>query len=156
MAKIYLALGSNLGQRGENIQKAIAELQTHDIAVEKISKIIETEPVGGPPQSKFLNAVLQAQTQLSPNELLKLAKAIEKKLGRKPSAHHGPRLIDIDILLYDKQKINTPSLIIPHPRMRERNFVMVSLREIDPQLVQELENENHTKCHGHAATGHQA
>ena len=143
MAKIYLALGSNLGQREKNIKEAIQQLEANDIIIDKISKIIETDPVGGPTQNKFLNAVLEGQTTLSPFDLLTLSKDIEQKLGRTKTVVNGPRIIDIDILLYDKQKLSTPELTIPHPRMLQRNFVMIPLSEIDPKLTQELQHENH-------------
>ena len=138
VATIYLALGSNLGNREKNIKQAIEKLKKNNVIIKKISSIIETEPVGGPPQGKFLNAVLKAETTSSAVDLLNLLKNIEKQLGRKETVHHGPREIDIDILIYDKMKINTPDLTIPHPRMLQRDFVMTPLKEIEPSLVDEL------------------
>lgn len=132
MATVYLGLGSNIGDRKDYLKKSIEQLQRHSIKIEKISRIIETEASGGPPQSKFLNTVIRAATELSPQQLLQHIKKIEKDLGRAMTIRNGPRVIDIDILLYDNLKINTPALIIPHPRMHERNFVMKPLREIAP------------------------
>ena len=134
---VYLGLGSNLGERRANIQNAIVALKNY-IQIDQISTIIETDPVGGPPQGKFLNAVLKGQTNLSAEELLDTVKAIETNLGRTATVKDGPRVIDIDILLYDQFKIETPKLTIPHPRMLERDFVMTPLKEIAPELVNEL------------------
>ena len=138
MAVVYLGLGSNLGDRRKNIQQAIEELKQSGFAVEKISTVIETDPVGGPPQGKFLNAVLKGQTELPPEELLQKMQSIEKKLGRVKTIANGPRIIDVDILLYDQIAVHTPTLIIPHPRMLTRDFVMNPLKEIAPQLIKEL------------------
>ena len=138
MATVYLALGSNMGDRPANIQKAIELLNSSKITVKKISSIIETEPAGGPPQDKYLNGVIEVKTTLTPFELLKTAQSIEKKLGRKKTVRNAPRPIDIDILLYDQKKIQTPELTIPHPRMLNREFVMHPLSEIAPDLVNKL------------------
>lgn len=138
MPTIYLALGSNLGDREANIKRAVLELKKHPITVTKISTVIETNPIDGPPQGKFLNAALEAQTDIPPEELLTLVKSIEKNLGREPTGRNGPRIIDIDILLYNHQKINSGSLTIPHPRMLERQFVMQPLLEIAPEILKEI------------------
>ena len=138
MAVIYLGLGSNLGNREQNIREAIRLLKEHGVRVEKTSRLIETEPVGGVVQGKFLNAVLKATTHLTPQEFLTLTQAIERRLGRVATVRNGPRVVDIDILLYDRQSITTPHLTIPHPRMLQRDFVMVPLKEIEPDLVREL------------------
>ena len=134
---VYLGLGSNLGDRQDNIQKAVAALKSH-IQIEKISTVIETEPVGGPPQGKFLNAVLKGTTSLSAQKLLETVKSIETNLGRVPTIKDGPRTIDIDILLYDRLNIQTPQLTIPHPRMHKRDFVMIPLKEIAPDIFKEM------------------
>jgi 2-amino-4-hydroxy-6-hydroxymethyldihydropteridine diphosphokinase len=141
MAKAYLGMGSNLGKREKHIQLAIAELSKNQIDVWQISSILETNPVGGPPQGKFLNLVIQVWTALTPEDLLTRLQAIEKKLGRERTVPNGPRTIDIDILLYEDLKLNLPHLIIPHPRMLERSFVMDPLKEIAPQLVKELKKQ---------------
>ena len=135
MATIYLALGSNLGDREKNILEAVAILKANNIRVEKLSTIIETEPVGGSPQGKFLNAVLKAATELAPRDLLMLTQSIENKLGRVRSVLNAARTIDIDILLYDRQKVDTPQLTIPHPRMFQRDFVLIPLKEISPDIL---------------------
>ena len=134
MAIVYLALGSNLGDRHAYIQKALDRLNANKINVLKLSSIIETDPVGGPEQGKYLNAVVAVETKLSPENLHRCTQLIETRLGRIRKVHHGPRVIDIDILLYDDIKLITKKLIIPHPRMFERSFVMDPLKEIAPQL----------------------
>lgn len=131
MVVCYLGLGSNLGNRRENIKKALYYLaKTKGITIEKFSRIYETDPVGGPPQNKFLNAAVRIKTSLSPFALLKVVKKIEKYLGRKKRGHYAPREIDLDILLYADKVIKRKNLIIPHPRMFEREFVLKPLREI--------------------------
>ena len=138
MVTVFLGLGSNLGNRGGNISRALSELEKKNINVLKMSTIIETEPVGGPPQGKYLNAVAKASTSLAPQELLKILKAIETDLGRIKTTPNGPRHIDIDILLYGEESIQTPQLTIPHPFMRTRDFVMIPLREIAPETAEKL------------------
>ena len=135
---IYLALGSNMGDRKRNIDLALRKLEGIGVKIEKISSLIETDPAGGPPQGKYLNAVLRATTELSPEKLLIKTKVIEQKLGRTPTVRNGPRPIDIDILLYDDIALSTPELTIPHPRMRERDFVMNPLSEIAPGVARAL------------------
>jgi len=130
MSMIYLALGSNLGDRAGFIQRAIEELKEGGLRILKVSTVIETDPVGGPAQDKYLNAVLKVSTDYSPQELQLLTQSIEKKLGRVKKIRNGPRVIDIDILLYDDIKLVTSKLLIPHPRMFERSFVMGPLKEI--------------------------
>ncbi len=131
MSTVYLALGSNLGDRLQYIQKAIAELEACGLKVLKLSTVIETDPLEAPPQGRFLNAVLKVQTHHSPEELILITQGIEQKLGRVKKIFRGPRVIDIDILLYDDIKLITPQLQVPHPRCLERPFVMGPLEEID-------------------------
>jgi 2-amino-4-hydroxy-6-hydroxymethyldihydropteridine diphosphokinase len=138
MPTVYLALGSNLGDRLHYIQKAVKELRACGLKVLKLSKIIETDPADAPPQGRYLNAVLKAQTQYSPEELILMTQGIEQKLGRVKKVFRGPRVIDIDILLYDDIKLTTSKLLIPHPRMVERDFVMQPLEEINPVLCASL------------------
>ncbi|MBI3602481.1 MAG: 2-amino-4-hydroxy-6-hydroxymethyldihydropteridine diphosphokinase [Candidatus Omnitrophica bacterium] len=138
MATVYLALGSNLGDRRRYLQRAIEELKSNGVVVRKVSTIIETFPVGGPPQDKYLNAVLKAYTFLSPEELYVTTRSIEHKLGRVREIKNGPRVIDIDILLYGDLKLVSRRLVIPHPYMIEREFVMKPLEEIDPNIVVSL------------------
>ena len=134
MVTVYLGLGSNLGNRQDNLDKALGFLSQR-LRVEKISSVYETEPVGNINQPRFLNLVCQAYTKLSPTELLTLAKGIESKLGRIFNKPNTPRPIDIDILFYGEQVIETPELVIPHPRLTERAFVLIPLAEIAPDLV---------------------
>jgi GTP cyclohydrolase-4 len=134
MATVYLGLGSNLGNRAGNIYRALRVLGSH-IQLGRISSLYETEPVGLAEQPWFLNLVCCGETDLSPEALLNLAKTTERQMGRKPGARFGPRLIDIDILLYDDLVLRTPQLEIPHPRLHERAFVMIPLSEVAPGLV---------------------
>ena len=142
MSIVYLALGSNLGDRFYYIQAAIKELEASGFKVLKLSKIIETDPVGGVVQGKYLNAVLKASTTYLPEELHVITQTIECRLGRVKKIINGPRVIDIDILLYDDIKLITPRLLIPHPRMLERNFVMIPLKEIFPEFRATYHNFN--------------
>jgi 2-amino-4-hydroxy-6-hydroxymethyldihydropteridine diphosphokinase len=134
MAIVYLALGSNIGDREQNLCEAIRLLGAANICVTKISSIYETEPVDYLDQPWFLNAVLAAQTELPPAQLLGILRAIESQMGSKKAFAKGPRLIDLDILLYGNDTIDTPDLQVPHPRMLQRNFVLVPLAEIAPAL----------------------
>ena len=129
----YLGLGSNLGGRQANLDKALDFLSPR-LRLEKVSSIYDSEPVGDIQQPRFLNMVCRVSTTLSPMGLLALAKGIETKLGR-AGGSGAPRPIDIDILFYGDQVIKTPELVIPHPRLTERTFVLVPLAEIAPDLV---------------------
>jgi len=130
---VYIGVGSNLGNRRQNIRQALNLLdQTPGIRVKKISSISETDPVGGPRQGKYLNAVARISTTLTPAKLLKTLQAIEKQLGRVRTIKNGPRTIDLDILLYGNREIKTKRLTIPHPRMFERDFILKPLLEIHP------------------------
>ena len=130
----YLGLGSNMGNRQGNLDKALS-LLSQRLKVEQVSSIYDTEPVGNINQSRFLNLVCQVYTRLTPAELLALAKGIELKLGRARGKSNAPRPIDIDILFYGDQVIENPELVIPHPRLVERAFVLIPLAEIAPDLV---------------------
>ncbi|MFQ6122626.1 MAG: 2-amino-4-hydroxy-6-hydroxymethyldihydropteridine diphosphokinase [Dehalococcoidales bacterium] len=130
---IYLSLGSNMGDRKDNLDKAL-DFLSQRLRMGKISSIYDTEPLGNTEQPRFLNLVCQAYTRLEPAALLALAKGVEAKLGRTGKSS-TPRPIDIDILLYDEQVIETPELTIPHPKMTERAFVLIPLAEIAPDLV---------------------
>lgn len=131
---VYLCLGSNLGDRQDNLDRALDQLSQR-FKVRRVSSIYDTEPVGDTEQPRFLNLVCQVSTRLAPMELLTLVKGIEMKLGRMPGKPNAPRSIDIDILLYGDRVIETPKLVIPHPRLTERAFVLVPLAEIAPDLV---------------------
>lgn len=132
-ARVYLSLGSNTGNRQRNLSKAI-QLLSQSLQMSRVSSIYDTEPLGNTAQPRFLNLVCQVYTWLSPEELLALAKGIEKKLGRAPNTHNAPRPIDIDILFYNDRVIKSQELEIPHPRLIERAFVLVPLAEIAPDL----------------------
>ena len=135
MPVAYLGLGSNLGDRRKFIDNAILLLEQLDIKVIKCSSVIETDPVGGPSiQNKYLNAVVKVLTKLTAEQLWGKTSQIEDKLGRKRTVKNAPRIIDIDILLFDNISINTANLIIPHPRMSERDFVLIPLKEIEPKF----------------------
>src|SRR5688500_5199024 len=131
---VYLALGTNLGDRPTNLRQAIASL-TPQLDVKARSYVYETPPLGYTDQPRFLNQVVKATTYLDPEPLLKHLKRLEVALGRKESFQNGPRLIDIDILFYDELVLNKPSLVIPHPRLHERGFVLLPLLDIAPNLV---------------------
>ncbi len=134
MVTVYLGLGSNLGERQYNLDRAL-EFLSHRLRVEKVSSVYDTEPTGNTEQPRFLNLVCQISTGLEPIGLLTLVKGIESKLGRLPHTSNEPRPIDIDILFYGDQVIETPKLVIPHPRLTERAFVLIPLAEIAPDLV---------------------
>ena len=139
-SKVYLGLGSNLGERKEQLCRAIALIGERVGEVIRQSSFIETEPWGFESENKFLNAVILCETTLSPRQLLRTTQQIERDLGRKKKANgkslnrkYTDRPIDIDILLYDDLTVDEPDLKIPHPLMHERDFVMVPLREIRDQ-----------------------
>ena len=130
---VYLGLGTNLGDKQKNLNDAIRMLGNQVGEVEKVSSVIETEPEGFRSDNMFLNAVVKVRTALSPFEILDITQDVEKSLGRKEKSSNGiyhDRVIDIDILLYDDINISTPRLVIPHPRMTQRDFVMTPLAEI--------------------------
>ncbi|MBI4266939.1 MAG: 2-amino-4-hydroxy-6-hydroxymethyldihydropteridine diphosphokinase [Chloroflexi bacterium] len=130
---VYLGLGSNLEDRKKNLEKAL-DLLSQRLRLGAVSSTYDTEPVGNINQPRFLNMVCQAFTTLSPEVLLSLVKGIESKMGR-TSGSGEPRSIDIDILLYGDRVVNTPDLVIPHPRLAERAFVLIPLAEIAPDAV---------------------
>ena len=140
MVTAYLGLGSNLGDRRKSLQDASELLDTLDDGVRVIrsSNIYETEPWGLADQPKFLNCVLEVTTTVSPEGLLALAKQVEQTLGREWSPRYGPRLIDVDVLLYGDITMDTPDLQIPHPRMEQRAFVLVPLAELADNIVHPL------------------
>ena len=132
MAVAFIGLGSNLGDRAENLKRALQKIgKLPKTRVVKSSTFHETDPVGGPPQGKFLNAAAQLETGLEPLDLLRGLQKIEREMGRPAEHEHwGPRVIDLDLLTYGDRTLNTPELTLPHPRMQERPFVMIPLREI--------------------------
>ncbi len=131
----YLGLGSNLGDTNRNLAGARRRLERAGVEIVRASSVYLTEPVDEPDQPWFRNQVLKIRTRLGPQELLDLAKSIERAMKRIPMAPKGPRTIDIDILLAGETIISTPGLTIPHPRLAGRNFVLVPLREIAPGAV---------------------
>jgi 2-amino-4-hydroxy-6-hydroxymethyldihydropteridine diphosphokinase len=131
---VYLALGSNLGNRLANLKNAISNLPPQ-MEVKKKSLVYETPPWGYADQPAFLNQVVMAKTYVEPDALIGHLKRLETVLGREPGFQNGPRLIDLDILFYDDQIIETESVIIPHPRLHQRAFVLVPLNDIAPDLV---------------------
>lgn len=131
---IFLALGTNLGDRLANLRAALRSLPP-DVQPVSVSRVFETPPWGFADQSAFLNMAVKATTCLSPESLLSTLKQIEVQLGREPGFRWGPRLIDLDILFYDNLILDTPLLIIPHPRLHERAFVLVPLADVAPDLV---------------------
>jgi GTP cyclohydrolase-4 len=135
LATAYLGLGSNLGEREENLRQALTLLSLK-VNLEEVSSVYETEPVGYKEQPLFLNMVCCITTNLPPEELFHLAKDIETRMGRVLSKQRNlPRLIDIDILFYNNKIMETQNLTIPHPRLHDRAFVLIPLAEIAPDLV---------------------
>jgi 2-amino-4-hydroxy-6-hydroxymethyldihydropteridine diphosphokinase len=134
MQIIYLSLGSNLGDREANLRAAIAAFEDAGVRVRRVSSFYETEPVDFLEQPWFLNCVVEGETQLPALALLRELRQMEARMGSKKLIAKGPRLIDMDILLYGEETINTPELQVPHPRMHLRRFVLVPLAEIAPKL----------------------
>jgi 2-amino-4-hydroxy-6-hydroxymethyldihydropteridine diphosphokinase len=135
MARTYLSLGSNMGDRAANIARAREGLGERGIRIARSSSLYETEPVELREQEWFLNSVIEAETELGPVELLAAALAVERSLGRERRVPKGPRIIDIDVLLYGDALVHTPELDVPHPRMAERRFVLAPFAEIAPGVV---------------------
>jgi 2-amino-4-hydroxy-6-hydroxymethyldihydropteridine diphosphokinase len=133
MNKVHLSLGSNLGEREKNLARAVEELERRGVKILRRSSIYETEPVEIIEQARFLNCAIEVETELQPQQLMKLLLEIELELGRRREIKYGPRTIDLDILLQGDAIVNTPQLTIPHPKMAERRFVLVPLAEIAPQ-----------------------
>ena len=130
----YLAVGSNLGDRAENLRRAVELVRLlPGTRVASESRLIETAPLGPAPQGSFLNGVIAVETSLPPEELLAGLKRIEKRIGRRERERWGPREVDLDIILYGDAVIETETLCVPHPRFRERRFVLEPLAEVAPQ-----------------------
>jgi len=133
---VFLGLGSNVGARHNYLAQAVAAIQAHNsIRLIRTSSIYESEPYGVHKQPNFLNMVVEIATNLAPIVLLEQVKTIENQLGRKPTYHWGPREIDIDILCYDRVRMETTVLSIPHPQLARRRFVLLPFAEIAPQFV---------------------
>jgi 2-amino-4-hydroxy-6-hydroxymethyldihydropteridine diphosphokinase len=134
MITVYIALGTNVGEREANLLQALRLLPESGVHIRRVSSIYETEPMDYLDQEWFLNAVLEAQTELDALDLLSALRVIEARMGSKKAFAKGPRKIDLDILLYGDETLDTPELQVPHPRMLERKFVLIPLAEIAPNL----------------------
>jgi 2-amino-4-hydroxy-6-hydroxymethyldihydropteridine diphosphokinase len=135
MTKVYAGLGSNLGNKRENILSAIDRIDAYEeICIKEKSGFYDTAPVGGPPQPDYVNCVIGLETEVEPQTLLKEFKKIEIELGRKSGVRWGPRVVDLDIILFGDRIVNDHNLKIPHERMHERVFVLEPLSEISPDI----------------------
>ncbi len=133
--RAFLGLGSNLGDRAANLHRAVELLEAAEgVTVVRSSSVYETDPVGGPPQPDYLNAVVEVETTLEPRPLLSVCQEVEREIGRVRAERWGPRVIDVDVLIFDDATIDEPDLIVPHSRMHERAFVLVPLAELAPDL----------------------
>jgi 2-amino-4-hydroxy-6-hydroxymethyldihydropteridine diphosphokinase len=132
---VFLGLGSNLGDREATVAQALRRLEEHGFRTRRRSSDWLTEPVGGPPQGWFLNLVVGGETGLAPEPLLQVCLEVERELGRVRGVRNGPRTIDIDILFHGGERVERPGLVIPHPRLQERRFVLAPLAEIAAELV---------------------
>jgi 2-amino-4-hydroxy-6-hydroxymethyldihydropteridine diphosphokinase len=136
VSRAYLAVGSNLGDRLAHLQRAVDALDAADgVDLVAVSRVYETAPVGGPAQDSYLNAVVAVDTGLDPHGLLELAQGIERTAHRVRAERWGPRTLDVDLLLFDDIRLDDPDLVVPHPRMWERGFVLAPLRDVAPALV---------------------
>ena len=129
--RAFLGLGSNLGDRERYLREAVAALPD----VVSVSPVYETEPVGGPPQGRYLNVVVELATERSPRELLELGAGLEEAAGRRRDEPDGPRTLDVDVLLAGELQLDEPDLVVPHPRMWQRRFVVAPLADLAPELV---------------------
>lgn len=143
MVKAYLGLGSNIGNRELQLNEAIKILHDYQgIQVTQVSHIYETEPVGYTNQPKFLNLCIEIETELNPQSLLKCCLTTEQQLHRKREIRWGPRTLDIDILLFGDQIIEQDNLSVPHPRMKERSFVLIPLNDIATKQIEPISNKS--------------
>lgn len=134
MARAWLGLGSNAGDKRENLRKALQWMET-ECRLPRISSLYSTEPVGYKNQDWFLNCAVEIEVEKKPRELLSFLQSVEKRLGRTRTQKNRPRVIDIDILFYDNRTVNERGLVIPHPRLHERMFVLAPLNEIAPDVL---------------------
>ncbi len=143
MGRAFLGLGSNLGEKEIFLREAVDSFQN----LKAVSGIYETEPVGGPDQDSYLNIVIELDTDLGARELLEHAQMLEKRANRKREIRWGPRTLDVDVLWVEGEKVNEPDLIVPHPRMKERAFVMIPLGELEPYFLKDWDNLNEGEVH---------
>ena len=143
MPQAFLGLGSNIGDRMKYLQEAVEEIP--DLV--SVSGVYETDPIGGPDQSTFLNIVVELETDLNPRELLKLAQTLEEKADRRREIRWGPRTLDVDVLWIEGHEVNDPDLEVPHPRMRDRAFVMVPLGELESAFLTDWTDPEEGKVH---------
>jgi 2-amino-4-hydroxy-6-hydroxymethyldihydropteridine diphosphokinase len=134
LTTVYLGLGSNLGTRSRNLSAARQRLRKKGLRILRQSRVIETEPWGVKDQPRFLNQVIEVDWSGTPRQLLRAAKQVEREGGRRPTVRWGPRVIDVDILLFGDQQMQSRDLVIPHPRIAERPFVLKSLKELGVSL----------------------
>ena len=130
---MFLGLGSNLGDREAALARAVEGLIARGVRVDGRSGVFETEPVGGPPQGWYLNRVVRGTTELPPEALLAVCHDVERELGRSRGEPNAPRTLDIDLLLYGDRVLCSPTLVLPHPRLHQRRFVLAPLAELDPE-----------------------
>lgn len=135
MSEVFVGLGSNLGDRSATLRGALADLDAlPGVRVRAASRMHATDPVGGPPQPRYLNAVARLESALAPRALLRLLQRVERAHGRVRTVQDGPRTLDLDLLLYGDHRVESPELSVPHPRMTERAFVLAPLAELAPRL----------------------
>lgn len=138
MGRAFLGLGSNLGGKEAFLREAVASFDD----LQAVSGLYETDPVGGPDQDSYLNIVIELDTNRGARELLEHAQMLEKRANREREIRWGPRTLDVDVLWVDGEQVNEPDLIVPHPRMQERAFVMIPLGELDPMFLEGWNNPN--------------
>jgi 2-amino-4-hydroxy-6-hydroxymethyldihydropteridine diphosphokinase len=130
LSRVVLGLGSNVGARSRNLSAARRRLREKGVRILRQSRVVETEPWGVADQPRFLNQVVEGEWEGTPRQLLRAAKAVEREGGRVPTKRWGPRVVDVDILFFGGQKVDKPDLVIPHPGIKERPFVLQSLEEL--------------------------
>jgi 2-amino-4-hydroxy-6-hydroxymethyldihydropteridine diphosphokinase len=138
VTKVVLGLGSNIGTRSRNLSAARRRLREKGVRILRQSQVIETEPWGVTDQPRFLNQVVEGEWTGSPRQLLEVAKAVEREGGRVATKRWGPRVVDVDILFFGGQKVDEPDLVIPHPRIKQRPFVLESLEELGIRFPHEI------------------